>query len=108
MKNNSEQSCILKVRIDGRVFNLDYSIENITKILDMFRDEKVSPLIQPNLAMCILAHSAYFRDYPLDDVIELLKEHLTHRQDMLVNSFLSASGFKLFKLEEKVMKGGET
>ncbi|MCL6222535.1 hypothetical protein ML603_03330 [Streptococcus dysgalactiae subsp. equisimilis] len=98
----------LDVVIDDREFSLDYSFDNVSKIWEMMADKSVSPFILPHLAMCMLAHTAYFKDYPLDDVIDLLYKYwVDDEKGMILKGFNTVSGFTMYQFEHKIKRGGE-
>ena len=97
----------LDVVIDGREFSLDYSFDNVSKIWEMMADKSVSPFILPHLAMCMLAHTDYFKDYPLDDVIDLLYKYwVDDEKGMILKGFNTVSGFTMYQFEHKIKRGG--
>ena len=90
----------LDVVIDGRQFSLDYSFDNVYRVWEMMSDKKVSPLTLPHLAMCMLAHTDYFKDYPLDDVITLLYKYWVDDENgMILKSFNTVSNSLLSQSE---------
>lgn len=98
---------ILPVEIDGQIFHLDYSFENISRIWEMLSDRKVPILIVPNLAMCMLAHTTYFKDYSLDAAIDLLYTYwVNEAEGMILKGLSNVPGFTLFQFEQKLKKGG--
>lgn len=98
---------ILTVEIDDKIFELDYSFSNVTKIWEMLSDKAISPFIVPNLTMCMLSHSDYFKDYPLDKITKLLKKYWIERVDMLAKGFNSVPTIKVYQFEKIINRGGD-
>ena len=98
----------LDVVIDGRQFSLVRAATVSICGRTSANHKKVSPLTLPHLAMCMLAHTDYFKDYPLDDVITLLYKYWVDDENgMILKSFNTVSGFTMYQFECKIKGGGE-
>lgn len=63
-----------KLILNEKEYQLFLSFDNVLRVFEMWSDDEVSALIKPQLALCMLTKSDYFRGMETDDAMDLYEQ----------------------------------